>query len=376
MAVAKRPSGKKVSIGKPVRAGATVTLRDVAAAARTTPMTVSNVINGRKGQVGPEMIARVLAACEKLDYRPNANARQLRTKRRMTVGVIMVDASPHYLSDPFTAALLAGLNDVMQAAGYSIVLQGTSPSELASLTLLRRIESDGLFLLLSGSPTQRKQIIHQVAALGQPLVLIQDPLPEPVTDACSLIQDDHGGGATIARHLFQCTCRQAVMLVPSDAWSAMERREAGVREVLHTMAKPPAFHVVHCGDEGFDGTQAAFAAHVAQHGFPDVVIGGNDRMAIAAMKWLIAQGRQVPEQTRVTGFNGFDFWRYASPELTTVLSPAFQLGEEGARALLERLETGAFTTRQQVLPVVFSPNVSSHSTAARRKPGTPRAEAA
>lgn len=358
---------KRSPAAKPAaQSGANTTLRDVARAAHTTPMTVSNVINGRKGQVGAEMIARVLAACERLDYRPHANARQLRTNRRMTVGVIIVDPSAHYLSDPFTAAMLAGLNDVLQVAGYSIVLQGASLADLASLPLLRRIESDGICLLTSGPAAQRRQTIAQVAALGQPLVLIQDELPDSVVDGCSLIQDDNGGGAEIAHHLFQRACKQVVMLLPSVSWAAMERREAGVRSVLEAMKRPPAFHVVHCGDEGFDDTQGAFALHVEKHGLPDVVVGGNDRMAVAAMKYLQTLGRVVPADVRVTGFNGFDLWRYASPELTTVFSPAFQLGEESARALLKRLQTGAFPWRKRVLPVVFAPTASSALVAAGR----------
>ena len=348
-------------VSQSAHSGAAVTLRDVARAAGTTPMTVSNVINGRKGQVGVKMIARVHAACERLGYRPNANARQLRTKRHMTIGVIIVDPSTHYLSDPFTAALLAGLNDVLQAAGYSIVLQGASLSGLATLPLLRRIESDGICLLTSGPAAKRLSTIAQVAALGQPLVLIQDELPGTIADACSLVQDDAGGAAEIARHLFNAACRHAVMLVPEVSWPAMERREAGIRAALARMTRAPAFHVVRCGDEGFDDTQAAFAAHLDVHGLPDVVIGGNDRMAIAAMKLLGMRGRLVPAHTRITGFNGFDFWRYASPELTTVFSPAFQLGEEGARSLLTRLETGAFPWRRRVLPVVFAPSASSQS---------------
>ena len=165
------------------------TLRDVAQLARTTPMTVSNVINGRSGQVGAKMKARVLAACERLEYRPHANARQLRTNRRMTVGVIVVDPSAHYLSDPFTAALLAGLNDVLHAAGYSIVLQGASIRSLASVPLLKRIESDGICLLTSGGFQERSKTIAQVAGLGQPVVLMQDEIPDSVTDGCSVIQE-------------------------------------------------------------------------------------------------------------------------------------------------------------------------------------------
>jgi len=67
------------------------TLRDVAALAGTTPMTVSNVVNGRAGQVGPEVAKRVRAACERLGYRPHANARRLRTNRRQAIGVVIVD---------------------------------------------------------------------------------------------------------------------------------------------------------------------------------------------------------------------------------------------------------------------------------------------
>jgi len=145
-----------------------------------------------------------------------------------------------------------------------------------------------------------------------------------------------------------------------------------VRSVLAGLATPPAFYPVRCGSETFDSTQAALAAHMQLHGEPDVVIGGNDRMAIAAMKLLIARGRRVPEDTRVTGFNGFDFWRYASPELTTVLSPAFQLGEEGGRALLGRLESGSFAWRQRVLAVQFAPNVSSAAASVQAPSARPR----
>jgi LacI family transcriptional regulator len=85
--------------------------------------------------------------------------------------------------------MLAGLNDVLLVAGYSIVLQGASPAHLASLPLLRRIESDGICLLTSGTAEQRYQTIEQLAALGQPLVLIQDELPDGIADACpALVQ--------------------------------------------------------------------------------------------------------------------------------------------------------------------------------------------
>lgn len=138
-------------------------------------------------------------------------------------------------------------------------------------------------------------------------------------------------GAEIARHLFNRSSKHAVMLLPSVSWAAMERREAGVRSVLSTMARPPAFHVVRCGDEGFDDTQAAFALHVEIHGLPDVVIGGNDRMAIAAMKFIQTLGLAVPADVRVTGFNGFDFGATPVQNSRLCFRPHFSLARR-ARA--------------------------------------------
>ena len=86
--------------------------------------------------------------------------------------------------------------------------------------------------------------------------------------------------------------------------------------------------------------------------------------------------RRIPEDVRVTGFNGFDFWRYVTPELTTVRSPAFRLGEEAAQAMVRRLQQGSFAARSLVLPVEFVPQRSSMGSAGLRavpgKPSPPR----
>jgi LacI family transcriptional regulator len=336
-----------------------VTLRDVAQVAGTTPMTVSNVVNGRTREVGRETFERVMEACTRLGYRPHAAARRLRTNRRMAIGVVIVDPSPNYLADPFTAAMLAGLTDHLGARNYSLVIHGASQAAVGSVPLLQRIETDAICVMLSGAEAERRETIARVAALGQPLVLIQDGLPEDVADGCSLIQDDFAGGAALAHHLFGLKAGHAVLLVPRVEWSAMVRREAGIRSVLERLPRPPAFHVARCTDESFDATQRQLERHMVAHGMPDIVIGGNDQMAIAAMKFVTSRGARVPEDVRVAGFNGFDFWRYASPELTTVFSPAYALGAEAGKAILVRLETGAFPYRTQSLPVRFMPNRSS-----------------
>src|SRR4051812_48528749 len=61
-----------------------VTLREVAIAAGVSPMSVSNFINARNGAMRPETRARIQAEIERLGYRPNAVARNLRLSRRLS----------------------------------------------------------------------------------------------------------------------------------------------------------------------------------------------------------------------------------------------------------------------------------------------------
>ncbi|HKU97191.1 MAG TPA: LacI family DNA-binding transcriptional regulator [Vineibacter sp.] len=341
-----------------------ITIRDVAAAAGVTAMTVSNVLNHRSGQVGRETQDRVLEVCRQLGYKPHASARRLRTDRRMAVGMVIVDPSPNYLSDPFIAALFAGLTDCLGPQGYSLVLHGTHPDSIGAIPLLQQIETDALCAVLSGSLKQRRAMVRRLTEAHQPLVLLQEELAQlttglETTDVCALVQDDYGGGVTIAQHLLTGRCSHVVMLVPEIEWSAMLRREAGLRGVLSRARPKRTLRVVACGDEGYTATLAALAAYVARHGVPDTVIGGNDQMAIAAMKFFLARGLKAPKDIRITGFNGFEVWRYSSPELTTVFSPAYDMGRNAGQAILARLQAGRFPFREQVLSVEFQANGSS-----------------
>jgi LacI family transcriptional regulator len=74
---------------------------------------------------------------------------------------------------------------------------------------------------------------------------------------------------------------------------------------------------------------------------------------------LAGRGVKVPDQVLVTGFNGFESVRYASPELTTIGSPAYELGRRGGTEILERVETGSFSNHDIILPVKFIAGASA-----------------
>ena len=73
------------------------TLRDVAEKAQVSVRTVSNVVSGYE-HVSDRMKARVLAAIEELDYRPNPVARTLRTGRTGVLALVVPEIDVPYFS--------------------------------------------------------------------------------------------------------------------------------------------------------------------------------------------------------------------------------------------------------------------------------------
>lgn len=332
-----------------------LTLKDVAVEAGVTPMTVSNVLNKRDSEVGAETREKVQAAIQRLGYRPHAAARRLRSQRSHTIGVLVLDDVPQFLNDPFTTQVVAGISNFATETGYSVVLQGVRTESMMSAPLLSQVQTDGVCVLLSGPPAQRRSLLKRLVDLRMPLVLIQEAADKE--GVCSVRQDDRGGAVEIARHLVSKGARSFMFLAPGQEWPAISERLAGVREICDSVGAD--LHIVRCGDETLAATQEALRAAVALRGLPDAIIGGNDRMAMAAIRLLRSEGIAVPDRVRVTGFNNFDFAAYSEPSLVTVRSVAYEMGFRAAEELLGRIETGAFSAPDIVLPVAFVPGQSA-----------------
>jgi LacI family transcriptional regulator len=344
MPPARMPPAESAPPGRPG------TLRDVARAAGVSAMTVSNVLRGQRG-AAEETRARVLACAEALDYRPHAGAARLRTSAHGTIGLLIVDEQPDFLRDPFTSHLAAGLGNVASAQGLSLLVQGIRPSRLEhSAPLLARVETDALCLQMSGSAKVRSAVLQAVEKLRQPVVLLQETQCD-LPDCCLVRQDDRGGGAMLGAYLAARLppAPRVLMLRPGAEWDAQAERAAGLAAGLGPKAR---MQQVRCGNEGWEDTQKAVARVLDRSGVPDAIVGGNDQMALAAMRLLGDRGVPVPGRTRLAGFNGFAMFRYAVPSLTTIVSPAYELGMRAGEAVLGRL-SGAFAQREIVLPMTL-----------------------
>ncbi len=331
-----------------------VTLKQVAIAAEVSPMTVSNYVNGHHHLMSDAVRDRVAHEISRLNYRRNDAARNLRQSRLLSIGMLIVDNSPTYLADGYTTQIVAGASNHLTDQGFSLLLQGIRPDDFETSPLVTSIRTDGLCALLSGDDESRLAQIETLKRVGQPLIVFLEKLDTAHPDICSIRQNEFESGRVMGEHVSQRSPSTVVLLAASDnRWAAVVERMQGMVDGLESGTGTPRIISLDCGTGGFDDTQAALGSYISSDGMPDAIMSVNDQMAIAAMQMVQNRGAAIPDDVLVTGFNAFDFRRYAQPELTSIRSPAYEMGARAAAEMLNRLETGTFRENEIIFPFEF-----------------------
>lgn len=342
------------------RSASRVTLKDVAIDANVSVMTVSNVINGKYHLVRPQTQDAVNEAIAHLNYRPHSRARSLRLAREFVVGLVIVDPSPRFLTDLFTTHVVAGLSNYINQRGYALSLQGISADHIDNVLMLKRLQTDALCVIVSGSRAERQEIYKRFEGAHQPVLVLQDQVPDFLPDAMSVRQDDFGGGALLALHVLSRGARKLLFVKEAHSWPALEYRQEGIAEVVRKYGKGATLAIAACRSVQENHVVPVLDGHVADEGLPNAILCGNDHVAALVLKWLGDKKVDAPREVRVTGFNAFDFSRHtASLPLTTVRSPAYELGEAAGERILQRLDRGRFVQRDLILSVQLEVNKSA-----------------
>ncbi len=329
-----------------------VTLRQVAEHANVSPMTVSNFVNGRFDLMTVEMREKVGHSVKALNYRRNYGAHLLRTSKLWSIGIIVVDAADHYLSDGYTTQIISGISNSLNESGFSTLLQGVKPEEFGTSGMFRNLQTDGMCVLLSGSDEQRAHQFDLICDLQQPTVLFLEAQDSGSDTICSIMQDDYAAARKLTKHVLKRKPGSVLILTSGEnEWAAVNQRVAGMTEEIKRSGQVDRLDIVPTGDGRQHDTIRALNEHVDAHGYPEAIMCINDEIALGALKALKLACINVPEQTCVTGFNAFGLHDITDISLTTMRSPAYEMGRTGARELLRALEDGRFAQDKIMMPV-------------------------
>ncbi|MDL2236384.1 LacI family transcriptional regulator [Christensenellaceae bacterium OttesenSCG-928-K19] len=316
------------------------TLKDVAKEAGVSMMAVSKVLN-KKGGISKETSERILKAAKKLKYNANSIARSLRVSKTYTLGVVASDSA-----DVVLTRVLRGIQDTAAEAEYSVFISNSNQDEKlerkAVETLLRK-RIDGMILvapLLTGASN-----MQYIKEFGMPLVVLMRKAGMVGVD--SVVNDNIRGGFEIVDYLLN-KGNEKIAFVGLKSQSGMER-EQGYRDALarHGMCLDDD-KILRCGPQIEEGYQNMKTLMSRGMGF-DAVCCGCDMIAVGVMKALKERGVRIPEDVRVTGYDDIELADYLSVPLTTMSQPKYEIGKEGVRMLLERIDEPDGMPKQIIL---------------------------
>lgn len=312
--------------------GRVATIKDVAALAGVSWKTVTNVVHER-ANVAPATRARVLAAIEELDYRPDIAGRSLRQGRSHALTLVVPD-----IVNPYFSMLVEAVFAAADERGYAVFVEtaGRQPvEERRAASSLLRFAFDGVIF----SPTYTPPTELTRLAARMPVVLVGENTAGSGLDAVAI--DNVAAAHDVTAHLIGTGRRRIAFLghrpdgPPEPGGQRIDGFVAALRAA--GIAPDPAL-LVEVGSFNMDHGAEATARLLAADPGVDGLVCANDLLAVGALHALRRAGLRVPEDVAVTGCDDSPLAAYTNATLTNVRPALAPLAAAAVGRLIDRIE--------------------------------------
>lgn len=309
-------------------------VKDVARLAGVSFMTVSRALNTPE-KLNHETLDKVRQAIATLGYVPSLSARKIRGghSRGKTIGVFALDTA----TTPFAVEMLLSMERTAREHGWNLFILNVfeAPPSQATLDLMLSHQPDGIIF----SAMQLRTIDIPLVLRSLPLVLSNCLSAEPGV-ACYVPDDDEGQYQAVKQALARGYRRPLCINLPqaSLAWAP---RQQGLQRALAEvgLAADSVLQYNLSTDDAYQETLVTLEQHLrSADGRPsfDLLICGNDRIALVAYQYLLGRGLRIPQDVAVLGYdNMIGVAELFYPPLSTVQLPYYEMGRRAVQHLID-----------------------------------------
>jgi LacI family transcriptional regulator len=310
-----------------------VTLKEIAEKAGFSVTTVSRALGGFS-DVNEKTRQYIMQIAADLGYQPNLIARQLRSQRTYTIGLI-IPAETRHFEDDFFSVLIRGVTHTAARHQYDVLVSAQLP-ESNEMDAYHRIVGgnrvDGMVLARTYRDDPR---IAYLRSINHPFVVSGRSAPDQVSDFPYIDVDSRVGIAEMVTHFTGYGHTHIGLILPPRNIAFTPYRLDGYRDGLAAARIPYRQDYVVYGDMKRQGGEEA-AAHLLESQ-PQItaIVACNDLMAIGAMSAVQGRGLRPGFDIAVGGFDDIPTAEHASPSLTTIRQPIYTIGEQLTEILIK-----------------------------------------
>ncbi|RFM27890.1 LacI family transcriptional regulator [Deminuibacter soli] len=279
---------------------------------------------------------RIFDMAEQLGYRSNHFARNLRSQRTHTIGVIIPRINSHFMS-----TVIAGIEQTAGADGYNLIISQSAESvekEKANAKTMYDNRVDGLLVSLA-IDTADLQHFDAFFKKGIPVVFFDRVMEQ--SNSTNVLIDNVRAAYKTTSHLIEQGCTNIVHITATPKRNVYVDRLKGYKQALEDHGLSFSESNVIINNLSQDEGAAAAADILSRAARPDGVFAANDNCAAGCIIALKQAGIRVPQDIAVAGFNDDPVCRVIEPNLTAINYPGYQMGEVAARHLINYLSGDA-----------------------------------
>lgn len=328
----------------------------IAKATGVSRATVSLALRGGDG-LAPETTAKVLAAAERMGYRPNALVEGIKSGKTRTVGLFL------HPWDSFWKEVINGISDRLAEADHTPILfmdktraMGKDP-EHALRQVHRALDQwcDAVILWPYFAALYAEHV-EEFSSRNVPVVTIDHTLPQRIR-ADAVKTDEMEIAELVLNHLTALGHEKFLVIGGPEGAGWADERVAAFDAHL---ALNPTIHYGVIRVPSSENATRPVLDWLCKKDRPTAVIASTDHYAEEAFRAARLAGIEVPLDLSITGVADLDFAAKLTPPLTTVRQDGYAVGREAAQIALERsvgLLRGSHFERS--IPVALVPRGST-----------------
>ncbi len=281
--------------------------------------------------VTDDLRERIMKVAGELGYVRNRAASALASARSMNVAVIIPSLGNSVFVD-----ILNGIDKILRPRGYQMLLGVSNYSSEEEDALVRAylaFDPDGIIL---PSVNYRESTRHLLERAGVPVVHLMELSNQ--SDVYCVGFSQEAAAEAMTEHLLRKGYRR-IAFVASQLDSRTVARGRGCRDTLIKAGLYDPKRELMVPDPSSIPLGGRLLERLLQQApDTDAVFFCNDDLAQGGLFECLRRGISVPSQLAVAGFNDLSASAYTVPSLTTVATPRFEIGAQGANMLVGLIE--------------------------------------
>lgn len=311
--------------------------------------TVSRVLSGQseKYRISESTQKKVIKEAQRCHYSPNIIARNLRTNRTNTIGLLLPS-----VANPYFADLSSIIISEASRSGYTTIVADSRENEdnqKANIAMLVSRRVDGIIAAPCGDDPE---LLEEINRTTMPVMLVDRPLKDSLLP--HVTTNNYTGGFDATNVLIRNGHKRIACIQGAQTSVPNMKRVNGYINAMRRVGLEDNAIVV--GNEfslhnGYLETKKL----INSSNRPTAIFTLSNTIALGSIKALREAGLSIPKDISLIAFDNNIYMDYFVPPITRISQPVKEMAKLAVKLLFESIESGKrLSTQIELAPELIS----------------------